>query len=186
MRCCRLVTVKESRFPCSKKPVLSRPLRPPLNRSVKKSLCTLSPLENDPSVGLELQSDLSDLKQALRAPPALRSREAEKEAELEELDYEGVFPERVLLVGVAGKRSETGSYSLHESLEELGSLAVTAGLKVVRQVYQFVDAPSPATYIGSGKLTEIKEIVTEENISTVIFDVELSPVQLMNVEKTLG
>ena len=75
---------------------------------------------------------------------------------------------------------------MQESLEELRGLAETAGLVVVQQFYQYVDKPNPATYIGSGKLKEIGEQVEKEKVSTVIFDEELSPAQLKNIEESFG
>ena len=112
------------------------------------------------------------------------------EVAFDETAVEGVEPERVVLVGVARKKpssfADDEDYTLHESLEELHGLAETAGLVVVEQFYQYVDKPSPATYIGSGKLKEIGESVAKQKASTVIFDEELSPVQLTNIEKSLG
>jgi len=146
-------------------------------------------VRGDQSIGLEFGEERVNLKNALRSAtgPETYSDTGGEDAAPDKFIAEGVYPERVLLVGVSNKNAKRDAgYSLEESLEELGSLAETAGLNVVKQTYQNVDAPSPATYVGSGKLAEIKETVEKDNISTVIFDEELSPVQLMNIEKYLG
>ncbi|KAL4435425.1 hypothetical protein ABPG77_006187 [Micractinium sp. CCAP 211/92] len=95
--------------------------------------------------------------------------------------------ERCFLVGVQLKqqRSRHG-YSVHESLEELGRLADTAGLEVVGHTYQLLDEVNPRTYIGSGKVQEIMAAVSNTGATTVIFDDELSPGQLRNLERSLG
>lgn len=135
----------------------------------------------------EFQTEVVQLRQALKASGSESFPEDSDSVLSTSGGIPSVVPERVLLVGVAKKNEHNeDAYSLKESLEELQSLAETAGLTVVRSVYQFFDSPSPATLVGSGKLTEIKDIVMEEQISTVIFDEELSPVQLMNIEKTIG
>ncbi|KAI7837304.1 hypothetical protein COHA_008868, partial [Chlorella ohadii] len=95
--------------------------------------------------------------------------------------------ERCFLVGVQLKqqRSKHG-YGVQESLEELGRLADTAGLEVVGSTYQLLDDVNPRTYIGSGKVQEIMSAVANTGATTVIFDDELSPGQLRNLEKALG
>jgi GTPase len=91
-------------------------------------------------------------------------------------------PERCILVGVAlksgtqrDKRSTRHTYSVLESLEELGRLAETAGLEVSGQLYQVLEEPNPRTYVGSGKVAEITQAVAATGAETVIFDDELSP-----------
>jgi len=71
------------------------------------------------------------------------------------------------------------------SLEELNELAVSAGARVAGQVVQQRRQPDPATYVGSGKVTELREMVLSERIDTVIFDDELSPSQASNLEEAL-
>ncbi|PRW33541.1 GTP-binding hflX isoform A [Chlorella sorokiniana] len=95
--------------------------------------------------------------------------------------------ERCFLVGVQLKqqRSKHG-YGVQESIEELGRLADTAGLEVVGSTYQMLDEVNPRTYIGSGKVQEIMSAVANTGATTVIFDDELSPGQLRNLEKALG
>ncbi|MBQ3660076.1 MAG: GTPase HflX, partial [Bacteroidales bacterium] len=70
-----------------------------------------------------------------------------------------------------------------EYLDELVFLAETADIQVVKRFTQRLDHPFSGTYFGSGKLDEIKNFVEENNIDYVIFDDELSPTQMRNIEK---
>jgi GTP-binding protein HflX len=72
-----------------------------------------------------------------------------------------------------------------EYLEELEFLADTAGAVVKKHFLQRVDIPNHATFVGTGKLEEIAEYIKSHEIGTVIFDDELSPTQLRNIEKVL-
>ena len=71
------------------------------------------------------------------------------------------------------------------SLKELSALAETAGSEVLDALIQRRDKPDPATFIGSGKVTELKEIVRSTGADTVICDGELSPAQLKTLEDKL-
>lgn len=82
--------------------------------------------------------------------------------------------ERAFLVGVF-LRSEPQLLGLDDSLAELRLLADTAGLNVVGESTQNLDQPHPDTYIGSGKVEEIKALAEETLTDVVIFDTELSP-----------
>ncbi len=93
--------------------------------------------------------------------------------------------ERAFLVGVE-LRNERSLLPLEDSLEELALLAETAGLEVVGQTTQKLDAPHPDTYIGSGKIEEIKILVEETLAQVVLFDNELSPRHLRELEERLG
>lgn len=74
----------------------------------------------------------------------------------------------------------------NEYLEELAFLAETAGAEVVRKFTQRLDTANSVTFVGKGKLQEIKEYITEnEEIGMVIFDDELSAKQLRNIEAEL-
>ena len=73
-----------------------------------------------------------------------------------------------------------------ESLAELAELARTAGTKVVGRTTQRLEHPAVATYIGSGKVEEVKAAAEEHNANVVIFDDELAPSQQRNLEKALG
>ncbi|KAH0680590.1 hypothetical protein KY284_021675 [Solanum tuberosum] len=97
-----------------------------------------------------------------------------------------VFEEKAYLVGVACKGDTEDSFGIEESLKELAQLADTAGLLVVDSTYQKLSSPNPRTYIGSGKVSEIKSAIRAFDVETVIFDDELSPGQLRNLEKAFG
>lgn len=99
----------------------------------------------------------------------------------------GPVLERAFLVGVAQKgHRDKFAYNIHESLEELGRLAETAGLEVVGQTFQNLESVSPRTYIGSGKTLEVEGAVDELDADTVIFDDELTGGQLRNLERAWG
>ncbi|MGO1520196.1 MAG: GTPase HflX [Sphingobacterium sp.] len=95
-----------------------------------------------------------------------------------------VKPETAVLVSVItpGVSDETAK----EYLEELEFLVSTAGGMTKRVFTQKLTAPDRATFVGSGKLDEIKEFIDAEEIDIVVFDDELSPSQLRNVEKFFG
>lgn len=93
--------------------------------------------------------------------------------------------ERAFLVGVE-LRSEPSLLSLQDSLAELTLLADTAGLQVVGELTQKLDTPNPETYIGSGKVEEIKALVEETLAQVVVFDIELAPRHLRELEERLG
>jgi GTP-binding protein HflX len=88
-----------------------------------------------------------------------------------------------LLVGVAHSRISEAEALDH--LDELRFLAETAGAKTERMFLQNLPKPNPKTYVGSGKIEEIRDYVRSKDITLVIFDDELSPSQLRNIEKTL-
>lgn len=94
--------------------------------------------------------------------------------------------ERVFLVGLGSKGHEETLWSVEDSLAELARLAETAGLTVVGSTYQKLNNPNPATYIGSGKVDEVRQAVESEDAGVVIFDDELSPGQQRNLEKNFG
>jgi GTPase len=93
--------------------------------------------------------------------------------------------ERALLVGAPLKRAGARK-ALDEHLRELERLADTAGAIVVGELTQQLDRPHPGTYLGKGKLDELKSLVREKDASLIIFDDELTPSQGNNVEQTLG
>jgi len=94
-------------------------------------------------------------------------------------------PERAFLVGVE-RKGEQSLWRIEDSLEELAQLARTAGMVVVGRTWQRLNHPNPATYIGKGKVEELKLAVAETGARTVIFDDELSPAQQRNLERALG
>lgn len=91
--------------------------------------------------------------------------------------------ERLLLVGVAVGGNED---EVTESLDELEELARTAGGVVIGRIIQNREAVHPGTYVGKGKLEEIKEFTEEYDIDTIVCDDELSPAQLKNLETALN
>ncbi|KAL5072066.1 hypothetical protein RYX36_022953 [Vicia faba] len=97
-----------------------------------------------------------------------------------------VFEEKAYLVGVERKGDVSDSFGVQDSLSELKQLADTAGLLVVDSTYQKLASPNPRTYIGSGKVSEIKSAINALDVETVIFDDELSAGQLRNLEKVFG
>ena len=90
-----------------------------------------------------------------------------------------------MLVGAPRKRS-TARLHLEEHLEELERLADTAGATVVGTVTQQLDRPNPATYLGKGKIDELRGRIAETDATLVIFDDELTPAQGKNVEDATG
>jgi GTP-binding protein HflX len=93
--------------------------------------------------------------------------------------------ERAMLVGHGGK-SGRGGLQLERSLEELARLADTAGASVCGAVSQKRGTIHPATFIGKGKLEELKSRVEAADADIVVFDDDLSPAQTRNLEKALG
>lgn len=93
-------------------------------------------------------------------------------------------PEKVVLVGViTAKESEEQE---REYLDELAFLVDTAGGIVQRTFTQKLAQPEKSTYVGSGKLAEIKEYIVAENIDILVFDDDLSPSQARNLEQEVG
>ncbi len=86
-------------------------------------------------------------------------------------------PTRALLV-----EADTGDYDAEASLAELFELAESAGAEPVASITQKLQHIDPATCVGSGKLDEIKDYCEREDIDLIIFDLELSPVQIRNIE----
>ncbi|MDR0845536.1 MAG: GTPase HflX [Tannerella sp.] len=91
--------------------------------------------------------------------------------------------EKAVLVGLI--TPEQQERQVKEYLEELAFLAETAGIIPVKQFYQRLERPNSVTFVGTGKLQQIKEYVIENEIGIVIFDDELSAKQLRNIEKEL-
>ena len=96
--------------------------------------------------------------------------------------YTGKEAEKAVLVGVAVQSQGVSPEQMREYLDELSFLAETAGAETVRIFTQNLDKPVHATFIGKGKLEEIKAYTEEHEIDMIIFDDELSPTQLRNIE----
>lgn len=102
--------------------------------------------------------------------------------DITEVEYRQLRLERVVLVGVWTEGTAADSEA---SLAELARLAETAGSEVLEGVVQRRDKPDPATYIGSGKVAELRDVVQATGADTVICDGELSPGQLRQLEERL-
>ena len=91
--------------------------------------------------------------------------------------------EKVILVGVKAK--EAGTANFESSLQELQGLVETAGGEVIATLVQARERPLASTYIGKGKLLELRHLAEELAPDLIVFDSELSPVQLRNLEESL-
>lgn len=99
------------------------------------------------------------------------------------LEHKKIEYEKVVLVGLITKLQN--EEKAQEYLDELAFLAYTAGGEVIKRYTQKLEMPNPKTFIGSGKIDEIKTYVNDHKVSTVIFDDELTPAQQKNIEKIL-
>ncbi|MFC4739869.1 GTPase HflX [Flavobacterium ponti] len=89
--------------------------------------------------------------------------------------------ERTVIVGIVTQNQD--EEKLNEYLDELDFLTFTAGGEVIKRFSQKMDKPNPKTFVGTGKLEEIASYIKENNISTIIFDDELTPSQQKNITK---
>ena len=92
--------------------------------------------------------------------------------------------ERAILIGILNKGQDESE--VEDYLEELSFLTQTAGAEPVKRFIQKLDVPNPRTFVGSGKINELALFVTENKIDIAIFDDELTPSQLRNIEEALG
>ena len=130
---------------------------------------------------MAIDDDLDTGSLDLEARHALR-RVVGLSTELEdvtEVEYRQVRLEQVVLVGVW---TQGTAWHAERSLRELAALAETAGAVVLEGLIQRRDRPDPATYIGSGKAKELRDVVVATGADTVICDGELSPGQLRHLE----
>ncbi len=91
--------------------------------------------------------------------------------------------EKAVLIGVINQQQDEEKSK--EYLDELEFLTYTAGGEAIKRFTQKIDLPNPKTFIGSGKMEEVRDYVKEHDIGAVIFDDELSPAQQRNIEKIL-
>ncbi len=91
--------------------------------------------------------------------------------------------EKAVIVGLINKDQD--EKQVNEHLDELEFLTETAGATVIKKFTQKIDEPNVSTFVGSGKLEEIDNYIKMSEASTIIFDDELSPIQLRNIEKKL-
>jgi GTP-binding protein HflX len=106
------------------------------------------------------------------------ARESKKMLEKEVINFE-----RTVIVGIITQNQS--EEKLTEYLDELEFLTYTAGGEVIKRFSQKLERPNPKTFLGTGKMDEISLFIKEKNISTVIFDDELSPSQQKNISKIL-
>ncbi|SIF69115.1 GTP-binding protein HflX [Mycobacteroides abscessus subsp. abscessus] len=155
----------------------------------------LAPADNsdafdEPRVGASVASMRTTYETPTDGELALEDRAALKRvaglstelADVTEVEYRQLRLERVVLVGVW---TEGTSQEAEASMAELAALAETAGSEVLEGLIQRRQKPDPATYIGSGKAIELREIVLATGADTVICDGELSPAQLVALEKAV-
>lgn len=112
-------------------------------------------------------------------------RSTDKQTTNEQITAEAAR-EATLMVGVYLRSEEDPRFALEDSLQELALLADTAGLETVGVVTQNLSAPNSRTYVGKGKLDEIKLLADELNAKIILFDNELSPRHQRELEKELG
>lgn len=91
--------------------------------------------------------------------------------------------EKAILIGVSLYGGGVSERQMLDNLEELAFLTETAGAEAIKTFTQNLDKPIHATYIGKGKMDEIKNYVENNSVDMIIFDDELSPTQLRNIEK---
>jgi GTP-binding protein HflX len=96
----------------------------------------------------------------------------------------GTPPERAILVGIIYPGQD--EREVEDFLGELSFLTETAGAEPLKRFIQKLDIPNPRTFVGSGKIEEIALYVQENNVDIAIFDDELTPSQLRNIEKAIG
>ena len=99
------------------------------------------------------------------------------------IEEKKVTSEKAVLIGVVSQHQNEDQSN--EYLDELEFLTITAGGKAVKRFTQKLETPNPKTFIGAGKLDEVKSYMDIHNIETAIFDDELSSSQLRNIEKVL-
>jgi len=100
---------------------------------------------------------------------------------LEEIRKPTLNKERAVIVGLFGP--DTPRWLANEYLDELMLLGDTAGAETVERVLQNRPSPDPTTYIGTGKLNQLKQIVAEKNADILMFDDDLTATQIRNIEK---
>lgn len=99
------------------------------------------------------------------------------------IEQKKVTSEDVVLIGVITQHQDIEK--ANEYLDELAFLTLTAGGNVVKRFLQKVENPNPKTFVGTGKLEEVKAYIASNDVGTVIFDDELSSAQLRNIERIL-
>lgn len=132
----------------------------------------------NPTIG---EMDL-EARSSLRRLTRGTSAYTDEQADGYDVEYRKLRLEKVVLVGVW---TEGTVEQIEARLEELAALAETAGSEIAEITYQKRDKPDAGTYIGRGKVQELRQIVVETGSDTVIADGELSPGQMIALEKAL-
>ncbi len=132
---------------------------------------------DDPGTDLDFDGEQLDLDQriSLRRVAGMST----ELTDITEVEYRQLLLEKVVLVSVWTSGTAEDA---ENALAELKLLAETAGSQVLEGLVQRRDRPDPATYIGRGKVTELREVVVATGADTVICDGELAPAQLRNLE----
>lgn len=130
---------------------------------------------SEPSIGDFQLEERSSLKRIVGLSTELQ--------DVTDAEYRQLRLERVVLVGVW---TEGTAAQADAAMEELGKLAETAGSEVCDALIQRRDKPDAATYIGSGKTNELKDVIAATGADTVICDGELTPGQLLALEKAVN
>jgi GTPase len=146
-----------------------------------------SPYELDFDLGLD---DPAEFESATTGELELEERHALRRvaglstelSDITEVEYRQLRLERVVLVGVWTEGTATDA---ENSLSELAALAETAGSQVLDGLIQRRGRPDPSTYIGRGKVAELRDVVVATGVDTVICDGELSPSQLRTLENEI-
>src|SRR4051812_20080445 len=131
----------------------------------------LTPFHEIEGEGFDLEE-----RQALRRVPGIRT----DLEDVTEVEYRALRLERAVLMGVWTGGDVTDA---ENSMRELAALAKTAGAEVLEGLMQRRFKPDPATYVGSGKARELRDVVVETGADTVICDGELTPGQLRKLEE---
>lgn len=136
-----------------------------------------------PTVRIADNRTFSSLNELIEFPFLSLVEEIERDGEKQVLSVEDQESEKVILIGL-----DTGGHGLSaaDSLHELEQLAVSAGLIVVGKEIQRRSRPEAATYIGRGKVEELKLLAQASRVDVVIFDDELTPAQQRNLEESIG
>ena len=100
------------------------------------------------------------------------------------IEKKDIALERAILIGIITKDQDESK--LNEYLDELAFLTYTAGGEAVKRFSQKLDVPNSKTFIGTGKIEEVRQFVEENDIGTAIFDDELSAAQERNISKILN
>ncbi|TWF94107.1 GTP-binding protein HflX [Saccharopolyspora dendranthemae] len=162
---------------------------------MRDSLTASPELDNDAALDQDMAADAEFEPILAGSEPSTGEMELEERASLRrisglsteleditEVEYRRLRLERVVLVGVW---TEGDAEHADASLAELARLAETAGSEVLEGIIQRRDRPDPGTYVGSGKVRELRDLVASNGADTVICDGELSPGQLRQLEEKL-